>query len=120
MKKKIQRKIGRIPYTTYDIIIKTAKIDHAASGDNTIIPAVSNKTLKIFALTFVVSGAVNVKFKRGTTDLTGDLNFASKGQGVFSAINPPAFLMQTAAGEAFIMNLSAAVAVDGFVSYWEE
>ena len=100
--------------------LRTAKIDHATLGDNTIVFAVLGKRIKVYAVTLVVTAAVNVIWKSGATALSGDMNFGTKGEGYAQALSPPAFLMATVAGEALILNLSAAVAVDGIVSYWDD
>jgi len=103
-----------------DKTLKTAKIDHAVSGDNTIVATVTGKRIKVYVVVLVVSGAVNCKWKSGFNDLSGDMNFDGKGEGYGQAVQPPAFLLATNAGEALILNLSAAVAVDGYVSYWDD
>lgn len=100
--------------------LKTALIDHGASGDNTIVAAVTGKRIKVYAVLLVVSGAVNCRWKRATTNITGDMNFGGKGEGYAMAVRPSAFIMATGAGEALILNLSAAVAVDGLVCYWDD
>jgi len=101
------------------VTYKTAKIDCAASGDNEIVAAVSGKKIKVYAIIFVSTGTVNVKWRSSTTDLTGDKNFQAR-EGYVAAVNPPAFLLSTAAEEALNLNLSAAVAVDGWVAYWDD
>jgi hypothetical protein len=100
--------------------LKTAKIDHAASGDNTIVDAVTGKRIKVYAVVLVVSAAVNCRWLSGSTELTGDMNFGGKGEGYAQAVSPPAFLVATAAGASLKLNLSAATAVDGIVSYWDD
>jgi hypothetical protein len=60
---------------------KTAKIDHGASGDNTIVSAVAGKKIKVYAVVLVVSNAVNCKWKSGANDISGDMNFNGKGEG---------------------------------------
>jgi len=99
---------------------KTAKIDHATLGANAIVASVSGKKIKVYAVVLVVSAAVNCKWQSASSDLTGDMNFGGKGEGYAQAVEPPAFLMATNAGEALNLNLSAAVAVDGIVAYWDD
>jgi len=100
---------------------KTAKIDHGTSGDNTIVAAVAGKKIKVYAVVLVVSGAVNCKWKSGSNDISGDMNFNGKGEGYSQSVSPPAFLLvNTNVNEALILNLSAAVAVDGYVCYWDD
>lgn len=103
-----------------DKTLKTAKIDHGSSGNNEIVAAVTGKKIKVYTIVLVVSNAVNCKWCSATTDLTGAMNFSSQGEGYAHAVQPPAFLLATAAGEALNLNLSAAVAVDGYVAYWDD
>ena len=98
---------------------QTEPISDANSGDNTILSAVSGLRIKVYAIHFNVTGTVNMKWLSGSTDLTGDMNFQAR-EGYTAAVNPPAILLQTAAGEALILNLSGAVAVDGWIAYWAD
>jgi hypothetical protein len=100
--------------------IRSADINDGASGDNTIVALVASRRIKVFAVNFSATGTVNAKWKSGAaTDLTGDNNFQAR-EGYTIAVTPPAFLFGTAAGEALVLNLSAAVATDGWVSYWDD
>lgn len=99
--------------------LKTVTIDHGTMGDNVIVAAVSGKRIKVYAVVLVVSAAVNCRWKSGANDLSGDMNYNGKGEGYAQAVEPPDFLMATNAGEALVLNLSAAVPVDGIVSYWD-
>jgi len=99
--------------------LKTAKIDHATIGNNVIVSAVSGKKIKVYAIILVATGTVNVKWCSATTDLTGDKNFQAR-EGYVATVNPPALLLQTAVSEALNLNLSAAVAVDGWIAYWDD
>ena len=99
---------------------KTAKIDHATLSANAIVPTVSGKKIKVYAIVLVVSAAVNCKWQSATNDLSGDMNFGGKGEGYAQAVQPPAFLFATNVGEALNLNLSAGVAVDGIIAYWDD
>ena len=99
---------------------KTEAISDANAGNNTIVAAVAGVRLKVYAIHFNVSGNVNMIWVDGTVgDLTGDMNFNTR-EGYTNAVTPPAFLLATTAGEALIMNLSGAVAVDGWIAYWDD
>lgn len=99
---------------------KSAKIQASTSGDNTIVTGVSTKLIKVHAIVLNATGTVNVKFKDGaSTDLTGAMNFQAR-EGYTINVTPPAFLLATSAGNALVLNLSAAVEVDGFLSYWDD
>lgn len=102
------------------LTFKTADINDAASGDNTIVAAVTGKRIKVYAVFLNATGTVNCKWKDGaSTDLTGDMNFQAR-EGYTGDVDPPAFLLATSAGNALVLNLSAAVAVDGWVAYWDD
>lgn len=100
--------------------LKIETLSDAASGDNTIVALVSGKRIKVYAVVLIARGTVNVTFKSGaSTSLTGAMQFQAR-EGFTVAVAPPAFVLATAAGEAFVMNLSAAVQVDGWVAYWDD
>ncbi len=100
--------------------LKTAAISVAVSGDNTIVTAVPTKRIKVYAIKFGSTGTVSAKWKDGAvTDLEGAMDFQAR-EGYTEAVTPPAFLLATSAGNALILNLSAAVAVRGRVTYWDD
>jgi hypothetical protein len=95
--------------------IQSAPIDTAVSGDNTIVGAVAGKKIRVLSYVLVGGGAVNARWKSGANNRSGPLPLAAN-----SSVAPPAgsaFLFETNAGEALILNLSAAVQVSGHVSY---
>jgi hypothetical protein len=102
---------------------RTFKIDtisDGVSGQNTLIAAVTGKRLKVYALVLISEGTVGVEFRDGaSTALTGRMNFQAR-EGLTIAVAPPAFLLQTTAGNAFTMNLDAAVQIDGWFAYWDD
>jgi hypothetical protein len=99
----------------------TAAIAAASSGDNTIVAAVTGKKIRVQRYEISASGAVNAKWRSGTTDVTGLLYLAAAGSTADAdAADAQAgddFLFETVAGQALVLNLSAAVAVGGFVDY---
>ncbi len=103
-----------------NVTCKTEALSDASSGNNTIVAAVTGARIKVYAIHFNVVGTVNMKWVDGTVgDLTGDMNFQAR-EGYTNAVTPPAFLLATTAGEALILNLSAAIAVDGWIAYWDD
>ena len=94
-------------------------IDDSSSGDNTIIPAPTSPAyIAIDHVNILPTSAVTVKFQSATTELTGHYPLDAKQAP--TPENPSDWedgRMQTAAGEAFVMNLSAAVQVGGYVRY---
>ena len=103
----------------YDI--KHAKISASSAGATEIVAAVSGKKIKVCHVNIVSNGSVNVKWQSATTDLTG-LAYLTQYSGYETAFCPPAFgcLFETALGAALNINLSGAIAVGGFITYYEE
>jgi hypothetical protein len=48
-----------------------ASITSAASGDNTVIPAVTGKKIQVERFVITSAGTVNAKWRSGTTDISG-------------------------------------------------
>jgi hypothetical protein len=97
----------------------TAAITSAASGDNTLVAAVTGKKIRVHGYELSASGAVNAKFRSGTTDLTGLIYLAAAGASADAdeRTGDTDGLFETVAGQALVLNLSAAVAVGGWVDY---
>jgi len=94
-------------------------IDVSSSGDNEVVPAIAGKMILVYAFSFQAVGTVNVKFTDGAggSDLTGAFNFQAREGIAPPGIQPPAYLFGTSVSNALILNLSAAIAVKGYVSY---
>ncbi len=100
--------------------IKRAVIDHATTGDNTLVDAVTNKKIRVLSLFYRVAGAVNVRFESDAsgTALTGSMNYAAAGQGQDLPYNPLGWF-ETAASKLLNLELSGNVSVDGALQYVE-
>jgi hypothetical protein len=98
---------------------KYAVISGSASGNNTLVAAVSGKKIRMLSLLLVASGTVNVKFQSGAggTDLTGLMNLVANTG--FSLAYSPIGHFETASNTLLNMSLSAAVAVGGVLTYVE-
>lgn len=98
---------------------KFAIIDHATSGDNTILAAVTSKKIRVISLFLIAAGAVNVRFESGTggTALTGQMNLSANG-GFVLPFNPVGWF-ETASNTLLNMELSGATSVDGCLQYVE-
>lgn len=94
-----------------------AVISFSSSGDNTVVAAgASNQIIRVFRIWFVVATATNITFKSGgSTTLSGVATLGANGSLVFDYEGEPWFT--TAAGQAFVINSSAAVVVGGTVYY---
>lgn len=108
---------------------KFAKISAAASGDNTLVAAVTSKKIRVLSLFLVNSGtAVSVYFTSGAggTAISGDSTnkipldkTGAAGPAGFSLGHNPQGWFETASGAALMLNLSAAQGVAGHLTYLE-
>jgi hypothetical protein len=101
-------------WTTSDLT--RVRVNTAVAGDNTIVAAVSGQTTRIHRMKLSVAGPVIVQVKDGAGTILEVFNFAGNGGGlVLDFASRPWYI--TTANTAFILNLSAAVQVDGRVEY---
>lgn len=97
---------------------KFASIDVATLGDNTIVAAVPSKKIRVLAYALVCGAATTVIWKSATAGaISGDMQFAANG-GIAAPFSPIGHF-ETTAGEALVLNLSAANAVSGHLVYVE-
>lgn len=98
-----------------------ATISTSASGDTTLVAAQPGRKIRVVSYTVIAAGDVSVKFKSGSTDITGAMPLTTNGGAApsGSGLAPSGFagLFETASGEALVINLSAAVAVGGHLTY---
>lgn len=98
---------------------KYAAIAASSSGNNTIVAAVTSNKIRVLAVQLISNGTVNVKWQSGAsgTDLTG-LAYLVANAGYVLPFNPVGWF-ESASGVLLNLNLSAAVAVGGSVTYIE-
>ena len=98
---------------------KFAIIDAATSGDNTLVAAVAVKKIRVLALFLVSAGTVNVRLESGAggTALTGQMNLVAN-TGFVLPFNPAGWF-ETASNTLLNLELSAAISVDGALTYVE-
>jgi hypothetical protein len=98
-----------------------APITASASGDTAVVAAVAGKKIRIkgYAITNGAASVQNVKWRSGTTDITGLFYSTAIGPIITRDLvsNPNDFYFETAAGAALNLNLSAATAVGGSCEY---
>jgi hypothetical protein len=95
-------------------VLKQLKIDAAASGNNTIIPAVAEQKIYVFQLWLVTQAPMDLRIRDGaSTDMTGPLPRVETL--LLDLKDEPYFV--TSIGNAFVFNLSAAIQVSGAVYY---
>jgi len=102
-----------------ELTVKRAPISVSTSGATTIVAAVALKKIRPISIVLVANDFVNIKFQSHTTptDLTGLLYLGSNG-GFASGLNEHGHF-ETVAGEALDINLSASIAVGGWINYVE-
>lgn len=119
--------IGRISgsaetSTLYDgttaLVPKFASIDASASGDNTVVAAVASKKIRVLDYVMISAGTVTARWKSGaSTNKSGPMPLVANS----GAAPPwcPVGKLETASGEALVLNLSGAVAVGGHLVFIE-
>ena len=98
---------------------KFATIAASASGNNTIVAAVTAKKVRVLAVQLTANGSVTAKWQSGAggTDLTG-LAYLVVNTGYVLPYNPAGWF-ETASNTLLNLNLSGAIAVGGSITYIE-
>lgn len=98
--------------------VQRAAVSVSAAGGNVLVAAIAGKKIRVVAAFLVASGGANnvkLESQSGGTALTGVMNLAANGQ-LPIPYNPEGWV-ETVAGEALSLNLSAATLVGGVVDY---
>lgn len=114
-----QQVSGQMIENAIAVTVKRAIIDAATSGDNTLVAAVTGKKVRVLSLFLVSAGTVTVRFESGAggTALTGQMNLVAN-TGFVLPHNDHGWF-ETADATLLNMELSAAVSVDGALTYIE-
>ena len=93
-----------------------ADLNVTASGDTTVVAAVSDKKIRVVSIVFSTDTQTSVGWKSNSTILIQPMAFAQYGG---MAINdlPYGFFVETVAGEALVANLTGTAAVRGSLLY---
>jgi len=104
---------------SHSIALKFTPIDFSGTGDNTVVAAVPGKKIKVLAFMVNAALVVAARFKSGpSNNLTGAIALGVNGT-MALATALPSWILETAVGEALVLNLGAALQVNGFVAYWD-
>lgn len=99
--------------------VKHIVINHAASGDNELLPAKANTCYVVVQFVLVATGAVTVRFESnpGGTALTGVMALGANDilQPGYSAVS----YFMTLPNQTLNLELGGAVALNGWLSYYE-
>ena len=101
-------------------LVKRAAMEAAASGNNTLVAAVTGKKIRVLALAITMTGtAVTIRFEDGAggTALTGQMQ-PTQGQTVTLPFNPVGWF-ETSAATLLNLELGGAQSVDGVLVYIE-
>ncbi|MBW4675967.1 MAG: hypothetical protein KME52_18670 [Desmonostoc geniculatum HA4340-LM1] len=82
------------------------------SGDKTILTPTSGKALRISSLCLVMSSATAITLKKGSTAISGAMTISE----LVTDFPQPIAL---AIDQTFAINIGSAIAVNGFVTWWE-
>lgn len=110
--------IGSTAYT-----VKRAKISAADSGENTLVSAVASKKIRVLSLALISNGSVDLYFNNATDgglfgDSTNKVDL-QQSTGFVLPHNPHGWFQTGTNNEALRLNLSAAIAVAGSLTYIE-
>jgi hypothetical protein len=104
-------------------IIKQAKINVSAAGDNPAVAAVAHRRIRLTAQSLSVASDVTVAWMSGTgvgaTEVVPPRTFKSGG-GIDGNWGPQGYYGHTEIGEPLTINLGGAVQVSGVINYIEE
>lgn len=93
-----------------------APISISGSGDNTIVAAVGGKQIRVVKASLVCAAPVVVTWKSSAAGaISGPMSFAANGG--ISEPQTSAGIIQTAVGEALVINLGTSVSVGGALTY---
>lgn len=98
---------------------KYAVIDHASSGNNTLVAAVTGKKIRVLALSMVSAGTVTARLESAAdgTAMSGQMTMAVNTT-VTWPFNPAGWC-ETVVSELLNLELSTGVSVDGTLVYVE-
>jgi predicted secreted protein len=95
--------------------VRRAAIDTAASGDQTVVAAITGKRITVVAYTLVVTNATSLpRWKSGANNISGAMAVATNGS---VSASSSAGVLATNPGEALILNNATATQLSGHLTY---
>ena len=97
----------------------TVPISTAASGDTLLVTGKPGQVIRVLNIVAGAASAVSIKFKSGSTDLTGAIPVVNPLATTWCGYGPGGSIphFKTALGENLSINLSGAIAVGGWLNY---
>jgi len=102
--------------TSVTPVFAVINVASTGSAQEIVAAAGASNKIRVLALNIVVGDAVNVYVASATTPITGQWEFNGKGDGIVLPFSPVGWF-ETTANVALNLFLSAAVSVDGSVTY---
>jgi hypothetical protein len=100
----------------------TIKVQASTIGDTTVIPGVANKKIRVLAYLLTSSNQNMVKWKSGSTEISGELHMPTGGNLVIHMgdLWPSGGLpaLECAIGESLVINLNSAQSIGGHITYY--
>jgi hypothetical protein len=112
--------IGKIQVAGTSHTVVQVAISGSYSGGVELIAADATKKIKITNIFLVASGAVSLKFVRGSTDLTGYMELGDTDEPRGMVVPLGQFPMETAANENFKIHTSDTTNIMGYCNYYLE
>ena len=107
-----------LPALAWGQSLTDAVVNSNATGDITIVAAVTGQQIHVYRLVIVVGAATNLTFKDGaSTNLTGAMNMLANGSITLDYDGGSKAWFTTTAGNAFVINQSGTAQISGKVSY---
>ena len=98
--------------------LTNANVSFSSSGENTVVSGTASQTIRVFAGSFSAASAVTLTIKDAASGNTlATVPLLAGGSLNFDTIQSGEPLFVTASSGAFIISLSSAVSVTGFVQY---
>lgn len=96
---------------------KSAVISFSNTGDNTVIAGISGIALKVYGLTFTVTGATDVTYKDSVAGaFSGAMRLVGNGSSMTLPMSDEPWFM-TRAGSDFVLNQTNSVTFGGILWY---
>lgn len=98
--------------------LTNANVSISTSGENTVISGTASQTIRVFRGAFTAASAVTLTIKNAASGTTlATIPLSANGSVAFDTFESGEPLWITAPSGAFIVSLSSAVSVQGFIQY---
>ena len=101
-----------------NLTVKSIAVNATSSGNNTVVAAVVSKKIRVLGFKLLAAGKVDVIWRSATAGTI--INAVSLDKYIdYSFMTGIGYALENTAGEALQLNLSAAIAVRGWLIYVE-